>query len=84
MKGKKYANLFDCIFLTHFFTSEVMKIKIDHEYSCNWWDECDFLLKHNLRYEFVKEVNGITVWKFKKSEELFRTLADFYSNVYSK
>ena len=82
--GKLYTNLFDCIFLTHFFYCEVNIIKIDHEYSCVWYDECDYLMKHGIRYTFVKEIDGITVWKFKKTEELFHTLGDFYSEVYSK
>ena len=83
--GKLYANLFDCIFLTHFFTNlrGEEKIKIDREYSCVWFEECDYLMKHGIRYTFVKEIDGITVWKFKKTEELFRTLGDFYSEVYS-
>ena len=59
-------------------------IKIDHEYSCVWFEECDYLIKHGIRYTFVKEIDGITTWKFKKTEELFSNLADFYSNVYSK
>ena len=83
--GKLYTNLFDCIFLTHFFTNlrGEKKIKIDREYSCVWFEECDYLMKHGIRYTFVKEIDGVTVWKFKKTEELFHILADFYSNVYS-
>ena len=59
-------------------------IKIDHEYSCVWYDECDYLMKHGIRYTFVKEIDGITVWKFNKNEKLFLCLANFYKNVYSK
>ena len=40
-------------------------------------------MKHGIRYTFVKEIDGVTVWKFKKTEKLFHVLADFYSNVYS-
>lgn len=86
--GKLYSNLFDCVLLTHFFTNKKKRgendIKIDKEYSCVWFEECDYLIKHGIRYTFVKEINGITTWKFKKDEYLFRVLADFYSNVYSK
>ena len=60
------------------------QIKIDHEYNCVWWDEFSYLTKHGIKYEFAKTVDGISVWKFRKTEKLFRTLADFYSNVYSK
>ena len=58
--------------------------KIDHEYNCVWIDEFNYLVKHGIRYTFVKIVDGITTWKFKKNEKLFQTLADFYSSVYSK
>lgn len=59
-------------------------IKIDREYSCTWFEECDYLMKHGIRYTFVKEINGVTIWKFRKNRELFKYLTDFYSNVYSK
>ena len=58
--------------------------KIDHEYSCVWIDEFNYLIKHGIKYTFVKTVDGVTVWKFKKNSELFNRLADFYKNVYSK
>ena len=58
--------------------------KIDREYSCVWDEEFVYLTEHGIKYEFVKEINGITTWKFKKSEFLFLVLANFYSNVYSK
>ena len=60
------------------------KIKIDKEYSTTWWSECDYLMKHGIRYTFVKEINGVTVWKFHKDSQLFRVLTEFYDNVYSK
>lgn len=49
-----------------------------------WAEEFSFLTKHGIRYAFAKTIDGVSVWKFKKTEELFRTLAAFYSNVYSK
>lgn len=58
--------------------------KIDHEYSCVWIDEFNYLTKYGIKYTFVKTVDGVTVWKFKKNSELFNRLADFYKNVYSK
>lgn len=58
--------------------------KIDHEYSCVWTEDFNYLTRHGIKYTFVKVKDGVTVWKFKKTEELFRILADFYSNVYSK
>lgn len=58
-------------------------IKIDKEYSCVWVDEFNYLAQHGIKYTFVKNINGITVWKFKKNQELFLLLSDFYGNVYS-
>jgi len=58
--------------------------KIDREYHCNWYEEFLYLTEHGIKYEFVKEINGVLTWKFKKNGFLFRTLADFYSNVYTK
>lgn len=62
----------------------MVNIKIDQEYSCVWYEEFDYLIKHGLRYTFVKTINNVTTWKFKKTEQLFLLLADFYSNVYSR
>jgi len=59
-------------------------IKIDQEYNCVWWDECKYLLSHGIKYVFVKEINGVTTWKFKKNATLFRLLSNFYNNVYTK
>ena len=63
-----------------------MKIiaKIDHEYACVWVDEFNYLKKHGIKYTFVKIIDGVTVWKFKKNSTLFNKLAEFYKNVYSK
>ena len=58
-------------------------VKIDPEYCCVWSEEFDHLTKHGIKYTFVKTIGGVTVWKFKKTEKLFRELASFYSNVYS-
>lgn len=44
----------------------------------------NYLMMHGIRYTFVKEVDGVTVWKFAKDVRLFTVLAEFYQNVYSK
>ena len=59
-------------------------IKIDKEYSCVWIDEFNYLTQHGIRYTFVKNIDGVTIWKFKKDFELFSVLSQFYKNVYSK
>lgn len=61
----------------------IIIIKVDREYNCVWIEEFNYLTEHGIRYTFVKTVNGTTIWKFNKDENLFHTLADFYSNVYS-
>lgn len=74
--------------LTLFFTLKKkgvnILLKIDREYSTNWSEECKYLLEHEIRYVFVKNIDGVTTWKYKKNEELFLTLAEFYANVYTR
>lgn len=60
------------------------KVKLDREYSCVWIEELKWLSEHGIKYTFVKEVNGVTVWKYKKNSELFHALAEFYDEVYTK
>ena len=62
----------------------VNTIKIDHEYSCVWTEEFSYLTQHGIKYTFVKNIDGVTVWKYNKNEKLFLCLANFYKNVYSK
>ena len=59
------------------------KIKVDTEYSCTWNMEQEFLTSKGIRYTFVKTVDGVTVWKYKKTTLLFDALSEFYGNVYT-
>lgn len=61
-----------------------MSMKIDHEYCCVWAEEQQALTKRGIRYTFVKTVDGVTTWKYRKDEKLFLALAEFYQNVYSR
>ena len=68
---------------THFFTKGGGLIinyttKFDKEYSCQYLTEAIWLKRHGIRYTFVKTVNGLTTYKYKKTPELFRALAEFY------
>lgn len=54
--------------------------KFDKEYSTQYVDEMKFLLKHGVRYTFVKEINDITTYKYTKTKRLFELLSIFYSN----
>jgi hypothetical protein len=53
----------------------------DKEYQTSFLDEFLFLKKKGIRYEWVyKNENGISVWKYKKTQELWLALAEMYSN----
>ena len=56
----------------------INKELFDNEYSTQKRSEVDFLKSVNIRYTFVKRVNGISVYKYKKCGELFRQLSIFY------
>lgn len=56
-----------------------MRIKFDKEYSTQWNEERDYLKKLGIMYVFVKEVNGISTYKYTKTSELFNTLGIFYA-----
>jgi hypothetical protein len=57
-------------------------LKFDKEYSTQFRKEVEFLHEKGIRYEFVKDVSGITTYKYKKTVELFSALAEFYSTIY--
>ena len=52
--------------------------KFDIEYSTQYSPEKDFLLKNGIKPSFVKIINEVTTYKYKKSSELFKLLALFY------
>lgn len=54
------------------------KTKFDKEYSTQWNKERDYLKEHGIKYSFVKEINGISTYKYKKNSELFKALSSFY------
>lgn len=57
------------------------KNKWDMEYNCSFLDEYLFLKKKGIRYTWVyKNEYGISVWKYKKTRELWLALAEMYSN----
>lgn len=79
----QFAN--DCMFnISHFFTiEEIMEnIKWDKQYNTSFIDEVVFLKSKKIRYEWVyTNENGISVWKYKKTRELWLALAEMYSDV---
>lgn len=52
--------------------------KFDKEYSTQWNEERDFLFNKGIKYVYVKEINGISTYKYIKNYELFKTLSEFY------
>lgn len=53
--------------------------KFDKEYSTQFVSEMKFLLSMNIKYTFVKTINGVTTYKYTKTPELFKALELFYS-----
>lgn len=59
-------------------------MKIDNEYATSNIYEMMELRKHGVRYTFAKVVDGVTLWKYKKTPELFNILQIFYSKSNSE
>lgn len=53
--------------------------KFDKEYATQYLKETAFLRNKGIKQAFVKEVNGLTTFKYKKTKELFDALSEFYS-----
>lgn len=54
------------------------KKKWDKEYSTQYTPEMKYLQLKGINYSFVKEINGVTTYKYTKTSELFEALMDFY------
>lgn len=54
------------------------KKKWDKEYSTQYTPEMKYLQSKGIDYSFVKEINGVTTYKYTKTSKLFKTLMDFY------
>lgn len=53
-------------------------MKFDKEYSTQYVAEKVFLKSHGVYPTFVKVIDGITVFKYEKTTELFCLLSEFY------
>lgn len=58
--------------------------KFDKEYSTQYLQETTFLRDKGIKQTFVKTVNGLTTYKYKKTKELFEALVEFYTNETEK
>ena len=55
-----------------------MKKKFDYEYSTQYVKEMKYLESIGIKYNFVKNVDGLTTYKYIKNSKLFKALAIFY------
>lgn len=53
--------------------------KFDIEYSTQYTPEKEYLMEHGIKPSFVKVINEVTTYKYKKTSELFRLLTIFYT-----
>ena len=53
--------------------------KFDKEYSTQYTPEKLYLEHNGIFPSFVKVINGVTTYKYKKTSELFQFLAIFYA-----
>lgn len=53
--------------------------KYDKEYSTQFSPEKEYLLSKKIKPSFVKNINGVTTYKYTKTSELFKALAIFYA-----
>ena len=53
--------------------------KYDIEYSTQYTPEKEYLEDNNIKPSFVKVIDGVTTYKYRKSSELFKLLAIFYA-----
>ena len=54
--------------------------KFDIEYSTQYTPEKEFLQANGVYPSFVKVINEVTTYKYKKTARLFELLHQFYNN----
>lgn len=64
--------------------SEKEKVPFDKEYATSYRSEVKWLAEHGIRYEFVKNINTISTYKYKKNSKLYKLLAEFYRKLENK
>lgn len=52
--------------------------KFDKEYYTQYTPEMKYLLSKGIKYCFVKDIYGVTTYKYTKTPELFKALVSFY------
>lgn len=60
------------------------RVPFDREYATTYKSEVNWLTEHGIKYAFVKQVNTLTTYKYKKNSELYYSLAEFYKTLETK
>lgn len=60
------------------------RVPFDREYATSYSSEVKWLAEHGIRYEFVKEINSISIYKYKKNSALYFMLGEFYKALESR
>ena len=55
-----------------------MRKRFDFEYATSYKAEVEFLRQNGIMYTFVKDIDGISIFKYKKTSDLFYWLSIFY------
>lgn len=55
--------------------------KFDKEYATQYVAEMKYLQSVGINYNFVKEINGVTTYKYTKNALLFYYLEKFYKTI---
>jgi hypothetical protein len=58
---------------------KIERVKFDKEYSTQYKKEVEYLESFGIRYTFVKNIQNISTYKYKKTPELFKALELFYA-----
>ncbi len=53
--------------------------RFDKEYSTQYTPEKKYLMNKGIKPSFIKEINGVTTYKYTKTSELFLALVSFYA-----
>ena len=53
--------------------------RFDKEYSTQYTPEKEYLMNKGIKPSFIKEINGVTTYKYTKTSELFLALVYFYA-----
>lgn len=58
----------------------INKKLFDKEYSTNFLKEFRYLEENGIKPSFVKDIEGISTFKYTKTSKLFEILKEFYKN----